>query len=305
MEIKTNQSREVESAGIIPPPDKSQRRKKGTQKPANSPVAGRRFILALKSLGRFCAFLLTVSFLLSIFVYAFTSDKFNLREIKFTGCKELDPQKLEAIIRQNFPPNLLKIDLRQLKKLLEGEAWVKQVAIRRVLPSELIIYIEERIPAVILEMQGELLVADEDGILLNCYESRFGKLDKPVFRGVMGENMKDYRLYQEGNSARIRKALAMLKEIENGSPEDAKKISEVDISDRENLKILLVDDTVDDTVEVYLGDKDYLKRFRTLMDNMGIYRELKEQKNDIASIDLRLENKILYQPRSANPSIQR
>jgi cell division septal protein FtsQ len=301
MEIKTNQSREVESPGIIPPPDKATRRKKGTQKPVNSPIAGRRFISALKALGKLCAFLLTVLFVLSIFIYAFTSDKFSLREIEFNGCKELNPKQLEEIIRHDFQANTLRIDLHQLKKRLETESWAKQVEIRRVLPSKLIIYVKERIPVVILEMHGELMVADEDGMMLGRYEPRFGKLDVPVVRGVMGENMEGYRLYQDENAARIRKALAMLSEIERELPQDAKKISEVDVSDRENLKIMLVDDTV----EVYLGDKDYLKGFRTLMKHMGTYRELKEQKNDIAVIDLRLENKILYQPRSASASIQR
>jgi cell division septal protein FtsQ len=301
MEIKTNQSRAGESARITPPPDKARRRKKSAQTPANGPLAGRRFISVLKAAGKLCAFLLTIFFMLCIFVYAFISDKFNVSEIKCYGCKELDPKHIEEIIRHDFPANIMRIDLRRLGKRLEEETWAKQVDLRRVLPSELIIYVQERIPEVILEMHGELMVADKDGILLDRYDPRFGRLDVPVMRGVMGENMEGYRLYQEENAARIRRALVMLAEIESGSPQDVKKISEVDISDRENLKVILVDDTV----EVYLGGKDYLKRFRTLMNYMGKYRELKDQKNDIASIDLRYENRIVYRPRSAGTSIQR
>jgi cell division septal protein FtsQ len=297
MEIKTNQSQEVESAGIIPPPDKARRRKKGTQ-PANGPVAGRRIVWALKALGKLCVFLLIASFMFSIFVFVFTSDTFTLREIKFDGCKELDPKQLEAIVREainrhEFPANTLQIDLACVKKRLEEETWIKQVdRIRRVLPSELIVFVQERTPAAILEMHGELMVADEDGKILGRRDLRFGKLDVPVLRGVRGENEKDYLLYQDENAARIRQALAMLKEIESELPHDVKRISEVDISDLKNLKIMLVDDTV----EVYLGDKDYLKRFRTLMNYMGTYRELKDQKRIIASIDLRDENKIWYLP---------
>ena len=63
---------------------------------------------------------------------------------------------------------------------------------------------------------------------------------------------------------RIRQGLVMLSQIESGLPHSTQKISEVDISDPENLKILLVDDTA----EVYLGEKDYLKRFSTLMSNL-------------------------------------
>jgi cell division septal protein FtsQ len=302
MEIKTNRPKEVQTARIVPPPDKARRRKKAIKNLGNGHIAGRRFTSVLKALGKVCAFLLIVFFMLSIFVYAYTSDKYNLRNIKFYGCKELDPKHLEDIIRNGgFPPNILRIDLRQLGKRLEEETWTKQVEIRRVLPSQLIIYVQERVPSVILEMHGELMVADKDGIILDPYDPKFGKLDVPVLRGVMGDNKEGYRLYQEENAARIRNAMAMLSEIESSMPQETKKISEVDISDRNNLKIMLVDDTA----EVYLGSKDYLKRFRTLMDYMGKYQELKSKNNDIASIDLRFDGQILYRPRGAGASIQR
>ena len=301
MEIRTNRSAESQSARVVPPPDRSRHRKKAAQKLGPGHIAGRRVSSALRTMGKLCAFLLLVLFMLSIFVYAFTSDKFNLRRVRFYGCKELDSKRMEEMIRNDFPASILRIDLPKLKKRLEQEKWARQVEIRRVLPSELIIYVEERIPSVILEMNSELMVADRDGTLLDKYDPRFGKLDVPVLRGVMGEDMEGYRLYQGENTERIRQALAMLSEIESGAPEYAHKISEIDMSDRENMKIMLVDDTV----EVYLGGKDYLKRFRTLMDRMGTYQELKSQNNDIASIDLRFENQIWYRLRGASASVQR
>ena len=66
---------------------------------------------------------------------------------------------------------------------------------------------------------------------------------------MLGENAEDYRLYQEENSDRIHLGLKMLSELESGCLALTQKISEVDISDPENLKILLVDDTA----EVILG----------------------------------------------------
>jgi cell division septal protein FtsQ len=301
MEIKTNRSREVQNDRVVPPPDKARRRKKTIKNSSNGHIAGRRFFSVIKTLGKLCAFLLLVFSVFSIFVYAYASDKFNLRDIRFSGCKELDPKQLEEIIRHDFPANILHINLHQLKKRLEEETWIRQVEIRRVLPSLLAIYVQERIPSVIFELHGELMVADSDGRLLDRCERRFGKLDAPVFRGVLGEDMDGYRLHQEENAARIRNAVNMLSEIESELPQDVRKISEVDISDQNNVKIMLVDDTA----EVYLGGKDYLKRFRTLMDYMGKYQELKSKNNDIASIDLRFDGQIVYRQRGASQSIQR
>ena len=65
------------------------------------------------------------SFMLSVFVYAYTSEKFNLRPVTFYGCKEINPKRMESVIRQNFPANILRIDLGELKDRLEKETWVK------------------------------------------------------------------------------------------------------------------------------------------------------------------------------------
>jgi hypothetical protein len=88
----------------------------------------------------------------------------------------------------------------------------------------------------------------------------------------------------------------MLSEIEAGLPTYTQKISEVDISDPENLKIILVDDTA----EVYLGGGDYLTRFRTFMNNQGEYQKLKSQFSEFASIDMRYKDQIVYTPRHEN-----
>ena len=297
MEIKTTRSREVLNARVVPPPDKARNpRKKASRKLAQNHIAGRRFISVLKTLGKFGTFLLMLVFVLSVFVYAYNSQKFNLRNVTFHGCKELDQRELEAIIRQDFPANILRIDLLKLEKRLEKVTWADRVEIRRVLPSDLIIYVQERTPSVIFELHNELMIADKDGILLGKYDPKFGKLDVPVLRGLLGEDAESYRLYQEENTARIQQALIMLAEIESGMPQSTQQISEVDVSDRENLKLLLVDDTA----EVYLGGKDYLKRFRTFIGNLSEYEKLKLQYSEFASIDMRYEGQIVYRPRREN-----
>lgn len=296
MEIHTNRPRTEQDLEIAPASDQSMYlRRKATQRLRRSHFASRRLMGALHIIAKLGAFVLVVAFLVSIFVYAYNSDKFTLRNVTIYGCKQLDARRLEGIIRENFPSNLLRIDLKQVRSLLEDEAWAKQVEIRRVLPFDLLVYIQERVPSVILEMQGELMLADEDGMLLDKYDPKYGKLDVPVFRGVLGDNPEKYRLYQEENSARIQRGLKLLSDLDSGSPAYAKNISEVDLSDKSNLKVLLVDDTA----EVLLGDRDFLKRFRILMSNLTQYRELKSQYVDIASVDLRFDGQIIYRPKRA------
>ena len=293
MNIKTNKSKEVGRSRAVPPPDKSRPRKKTHQKVGKVSFTSRRCFSALKTLGKLGSFLLLVAIVASIFAYAYTSERFNLREIEFVGCNETDPAYLEQIVREIFPANILSIDLGKLKSRLEAETWIKHVEIRRILPSSLTVYVEERVPTVILEMKNELMIADSDGILLGHYDPKFGKLDVPVFRGVLGEDKESYRLHQERNSASIRQALIMLSEIESGLPGYTRGISEVDISDPKNLKIMLVDDTA----EVYLGGEQYFDRLNTFLTNQGEYQKLKNQYEEFASIDLRFKDQIIYRPR--------
>jgi cell division protein FtsQ len=293
MEIKINKPRDIQGAKNTPPPEHARRtRKKTVQKIGKGTVAVRRLASFFKILAKSAVVLLIALFLLSIFVYAFTSDKFNLQTITFYDCKQSKPKQLEEIIRRNFPSNILRIDLHRLKTRLEKETWIKRVEIQRILPSDLVINIQERSPSAILEINGELMLADSDGTLLDTYDPVYGKLDSPVMKGFLGKDAEGFRHNREENAARIRQALDMIAEIESESLSDAGRISEIDVSDPANLKIMLVDDYA----EINLGEKDFSKRFRKLMENLSVYQEVKNN-NEIDSVDLRVPGQIGYHRR--------
>ncbi len=297
MEIRINKQRETQSAKAATQPEQARRtRKKTAQKIGKAPIANRRLRATFKIFAKFSIVLLITFFLASIFVYAFTSERFRVHAVIFHGCKQTKPKQLESIIRKDFPTNILRIDLGRLKTRLEKEPWIRKVEIRRILPSDLILYIQERSPSAILEINGELMIADMEGALLDAYDPQYGKLNTPVLKGFVGKDAAGYRQNYQENAARIRQALDMLSEIESGSPSYAGNISEIDISDPNNLKIFLVDDSA----EIYLGEKDYLKRFQKLMDNLNTYQEVKSQNSDIASVDLRFAGKIVYHNRRLN-----
>jgi cell division septal protein FtsQ len=293
MEIHTNRAR-TEREQAAPAPDQSRYlRRKATQRLRKSHVAGRRLLGVLRVGARLGGFFLAVACPVFLLLYAYNSDQFALRSISIQGCRHLDTRQLEQTIAKNVPANLLRLDLRQVRRLVESQNWVRRVEIHRLLPSNLVIRVEERAPSVVVEIQGELMLTDDDGVLLDRYDTtRYGKLDVPVFRGLLGDGPQGYRLYQGENSARIKLGRELLSELESGSPVYTKSISEVDLSDKNNLKILLVDDTA----EIFLGDRDFLKRFQILMSNLTQYEEVKSEYSDIAVVDLRFDGNIIYRP---------
>lgn len=294
MEIKTKRIREEAGTEAAPLPEKSQYlRRKTTQKLRKSRYASRRLRSILKMAGGIILFVLVSAVLVSVFRYAYTSESFSLHSVKISGCKYADSRSLEKIIRKEFPRNTLQIDMRKLRDRLARETWIQNADVRRILPSTLAIAVYERIPKAILELQGQMILADGSGILLDKNDPKYGKLDLPVFRGFLGDTPAEYRQNQEGNSARIQLGLQLLSELDSADPMYARNISEVDLSDGDNLKIFLVNDSA----EVFLGDKDFLRRFRTMMANMNQYQDLKAQNYDIAEIDLRYDGQIIYRQR--------
>lgn len=269
-------------------------RRKTVQKVRRTHWAGGLLLRGLAVLARVAAVVFAVVVAAVVFYDAISSGGFSLKRVTIIGGEHADAAGLESIVRRDFPANVLKIDLHQVGDRLEREAWVEQADVRRVLPSDLVIRIRERVATVILELNGELMLADRTGILLDRFDPKYGKLDLPVFKGMTGDDPAGYRAHQRENSARVVLGQRMLEELESGSPAFVSNISEVDLSDPADVKLLLVDDTA----EILLGDRDFLRRFRILMANLAQYRELQAQYQEIASVDLRYEGQIIYRPRA-------
>ena len=291
---KSSPKEAAEIDPVIPPEKSREPRKKSSQRLSKSYGGRRRVVAVLKISAQISLCLALAGLVAGCFYFAHTSESFSLRTITIEGCNHTDPQGLESMIRRNFPMNLLRIDLPSLRTRLEQESWIKRAEIRRILPSDLVIKLQERVPSVILEIAGDLMVADSEGILLDRYDRKYGNLDVPVFQGLLGSDPESYRASQEENGTRVRLGAKLLAELESGSSSYAKEISEVDVSEKSNLRILLVDDTA----EIYLGDKDFLKRFRRLLSNMDNYRDLKARYGDIVYVDLRVDGSIIYKPRA-------
>ncbi len=292
MVIKTGKSHnDQETPAVVVPPDRG---RSATKKTAPRFQRTRRFaarlLTILKIVGVVCVLLLGAATAASAYRYAANSNLLELREVDIYGCRRLDPARLQKIVREGFPSNLLRIDLNKLQSRLEQEPWVHRAEIRRILPASLKIYVVERVPSVIGEVGGELELLDNEGVLLDHYEPSYGKLDVPVLSGLLGDSVEAYRVLQEQNSARVRLGLQLLAEIEAVTPDSTRSISEVDLSDPGNIKIVLVDDTA----EIFLGDRDFGKRFQAFMTE---YPQAKSQYGEMSSVNLRFFPDIVYNPK--------
>lgn len=295
MEIKTGKAHsEPENPAVMVPPDRGRSgRKKIAQKQQRGKPLGARLLALLKMLAVASLFALVAVAAFSVYHYAYSTGLLTLRTVSVEGCRYSDAGTIESIVRREFLVNILRIDLKQLRSRLEKEPWIRRVEVRRILPSTLKIKVQERVPAIIAELGGNLELLDNEGFLLDHYSSTYGKMDAPVFTGLCGDDASSYKVLQEDNSSRVRIGVQVLAELAAGSHDFTRALSEVDLSDPANVKVLLVDDTP----EVFLGDRDFLRRFQMFMSDLPEYQDLKAKGNDIAVVDLRYDSQIVYRPR--------
>jgi cell division protein FtsQ len=295
MEIKTGKANsEPESPAVEVPPDRGRRaRKKIAQKHQRGRPLAARLLAVARVLVLVVLCTATAIAAFSIYRYAYSAELLTLRAVQIEGCRHADARKLEAIIRSDFSSNILRIDLQRLRARLELEPWVRRVEIRRVLPATLVVQIQERVPSVIADIGGNLELLDDEGYLLDHYDTADGKLDAPVFSGLRGDDAAAYKVFQEVNSSRVRIGVQLLAELAAGSAELSRALSEIDLADPANIKVLLVNDTA----VVSLGDHDFLKRLQMFTSNMNQYNELRAQGKDISEVDLRFDSQIVYRLR--------
>ena len=254
---------------------------------------GRWWVPALRMTGYALGVLLTGVLVFSIYQYLFHSSRFDLQHLVFSGNRYSNLDSLRSSLEINFPKNLLSIDLPKLRKVIESDHWVLRARIRRVLPDTLKIEIEERKPIALAGIRDTIFVADNDGTLLDRYSAKYGKLDLPLLKGLSGEMGKPA---SDSNRRRMALFLQAMKELDSENDLYTKLLSEVDVTDAQNVVVV----PMDDTVRIQLGDQDFLKRFRTHMEKQAYFRELKDRYGDIESIDLRYDKQIVYQPASGS-----
>jgi cell division protein FtsQ len=223
------------------------------------------------------------------------TQRFKPARVVYEGIRHLDEQALHLLLKRSLPSNLLKADLRHLRRIVEAEPWVRSASVRRQLPDLLLIRIVEREPAAAAIIDGELFVVDPEGVILDRYGPRYEVLDGPLARGLQNmarENAK------EANAARMEAYLRVLQDFRSPPRDYSQAISEINVENIEKIAVI----PANDTVPVYLGDDRFLQRFQTFLSSRELYDELKSQYGHIEYVDVSYDNKIIFHtPKNSQP----
>jgi cell division protein FtsQ len=179
--------------------------------------------------------------------------------------------------------NLFRMSLDVQRRGVETLPWVRTASVTRILPHGLLVHITERVPVAYANVDGRVSLVDEDGMLLEKPQS--GVFDFPVLYGL--ENLPSI----EERRARLALYRQFMKQLGVEGPRAGWMISEVYLSDAEDLKALLIHGQ--ETLQVHFGQRDFLSRFRTFL---ALLPEIRRSGDKLDSVDLRYRNQIVVDP---------
>jgi len=187
--------------------------------------------------------------------------------------------------------NIFRMSLDGMRQEVENLPWVHTASVTRILPHGLLVHLTERTPVAYANVGGRVSLVDGEGMLLEKPDN--GVFDFPVLYGLEDLPSIDER------RTRLAMYLEFNRELGVEAPREGWVISEVYLTDAEDLKALLINGQK--TVQVHFGQKDFLARFRNFL---TLLPEIQKSNDKLDSVDLRYRNQIVVNPQTTSPPVE-
>jgi hypothetical protein len=190
---------------------------------------------------------------------AVSASFFKVKSVDVAGATRASREEIRAAVLRLSNAGVWQADLEVITKELKELPWVRDAVVTRVLPSGLRVRVTEREPRIIARTGGGRLVwVDDDAVQLGAATPG----DEDFF--VRGLEEGSGEQARRNNRARVEAALALKGDWDKSGL--SKRVSEIDLSDLEDVRVHLAGD--DAGVQVVLGGHDYVKRFRAAVEKL-------------------------------------
>lgn len=195
--------------------------------------------------------------------------------LSIQGLKYTNRAKVLRAFKDDFGHSIFSAPLDERRRRLLGIDWVEDASVSRVWPDRLVVRLHERTPVAYVYFRSGVLLIDSHGALLDPPpQSHFAF---PVLSGVREDQSEEER--------RERVRMLLLFQQEMGYL--AKDLSEVDVSDIDNLRVVAQVDRR--AVELIIGDTNFAARYQNFMNH---YPEIHKHSPEVKTFDLRLDDRI-------------
>ena len=229
---------------------------------------------------------------LAVTNYATRSWRFRIDSsdsIETAGLGKVARAQILDVMAGDIGRNIFRVPLEERKKQIEEIPWVESAAVMRLLPDRLRVQITERKPVAFVRIGSKISLIDASGVVMDLPVRQRANYSFPVIMGMADADPLSTR------AARMRIYSRLVSALDANSLNYSKDLSEVDLSDPEDVKI-----TVEDpggALVVHLGSADFLERYRIYIRHIQDWRQ---QFQKLDSVDLRFNGQIIVNPDTRN-----
>jgi len=205
---------------------------------------------------------------------------FTVQSVRITGNNFVTMEELSPYLQRVKGNNIFKLDIADMANRLRNNPWIKDVSVRRELPSSIAINIVERTPAVYINSKNGLYLSDEEGILLG--EKGVSSFGLPVVYGI---SLEGTGTGKKTNSEALFSAIRIKKEL-SSIPWIELPLTGIEVDGRSDITLHMRG------YRIKLGHdryKDKLRRFNE------IARDLNGKGIPYKEVDLRFDNQVVVQ----------
>jgi cell division protein FtsQ len=206
-------------------------------------------------------------------------------DIEITGLQNVTRYQVLEVMGGDIGRNIFFVPLSERKQTLEKIPWVESASVMRFVPNRLSIEIHERTPVAFARVSSKILLIDPVGTLMDLPAAGKKKYSFPVILGMNSGEPASTR------AARMKIYNDLVSQLDAGGAHYSQELSEVDLSDAEDVKVLPSDPQGE--VLVHLGSSNYLERYKVYVSHV---REWRQQFDKLESVDLRYDGQIIVNP---------
>ena len=212
----------------------------------------------------------------ALMAWVLTSPEFALSEISIETGERVEEAWAQEALGQLVGSSMFELSTPEVEWRLSGHPWIKDVTVRKRLPDQLHVEIEERHPVALLRRDGELEFIDQQGEAFTRFDPLAGPADLLLLSGTV-------------EPAALLAAMDVAARLNELEPEWGRELSEVEVLNERDFRFytaalpfpLVVSS---DRLEEALPElRSHLRRMHEHLDGVG-------------AIDLRFERFIVIQP---------
>lgn len=271
-----------EGTGVLPGLEEDAR--PAPKKSAGNSARSRRF-----STPRLIATFVTAAMVLSAVLFALhlieqfliMDPRFALGEpgdessLQISGAAHASRPAIQKIFADDEGASVYLIPLTERRDAVRDIPWVREASVARVWPNRVIVRVQERTPVAFVRLNSSRFgLIDAEGVILPPATDRFRL---PVLAGVRASDSVVAR--RQG----VQRMLRLTADLGDATA----NISEIDVSDGDNLKVSQPYDGR--FLTLLLGDRNFKARYGNFLSH---YSQIQQRLPGAAVLDLRLEDRI-------------